>query len=119
MKTLANEGYSRQKISERLSITIAQARHSLNANDLTPVKCLGLPPILSTAQFDELEAFVCSSSENHQMSFFELANRIFPHFGVSERVIARELRKREYSRQVACPKPALSQETSRKRYEFC
>ena len=119
MKTLGNEGYSRQKISERLSITIAQVRHSLNANDLTPVKCLGRPPILSNAQVHELEAFVCSSSENRQMSFFELAHRMFPHFGVSERVIARGLKKRRYSRQVVSPKPALSQEIRRKRYEFC
>ena len=118
MKTLADEGYSRQKISERLAITVAQVRYALNTRDLTPKKRLGRPSVLSATQADEIETFVCASAENRQMSYFELAHRVFRHFGVSENVIAREMKARGYSRQVATPKPALSQENMRKRYEF-
>ncbi|KAI0996975.1 hypothetical protein K3495_g11208 [Podosphaera aphanis] len=99
VKTLADEGYSRQKISERLSITVAQVRYALKIKDLTPKKRSGRPRVLSTAKVDEIEAFVCLSSENRQIPYFELAHRVFQHFGVSEKVIAREMKERGYSRQ--------------------
>lgn len=118
VQTLASEGYSRKKISERLEITIAQVRNALKANDVCPKKRSGRHSVLTSTQIDEIEAFVCRSSENRQMSYFELAHNIFQRFGVSERVIARELKKRGYSHRVTCPKPPLSLENRTKRLEF-
>lgn len=66
---MADEGYSRQGIVERLAITFAQVRYNLKANDLTPTNRLGQALVLSTAQVDKVKAFVGSSSENGQISF--------------------------------------------------
>ena len=52
------------------------------------------------------------------MSFFEIAHREFPHFGVSENVIRSEMNKRGYARRVAQPKPPRDPENKEKRLQF-
>lgn len=95
-----------------------QVRHTFNTVNLSPQKPKGRPPVLSSNQVDEIEAFVRSSFESREMSYFQLAYVVFPHLGVSEKVIRREMMKRGYARRVAAAKPPLSPENKRKRFEF-
>lgn len=118
VRTLANEGYSRRKISQNLAISYRQVCYTLENADLSPKNSTGRPPVLSKSQVDEIESFVCSSPENRQISYLQLANFVFRHFGVSEKVIRREMKKRGYTRQVAAAKPPLSPENMRKRFQF-
>ncbi|KAI1005491.1 hypothetical protein K3495_g2728 [Podosphaera aphanis] len=105
-------------IAERLEITHSQVRYALNPSKLTPKKSSGRNPLLSSAQIDEVEAYIIFSQEGRQMPYFEVANVVFPHFGVSEKVIEREMKKRGYTRRIAASKPLLSPEILRKRYDF-
>ncbi|KAI1003997.1 hypothetical protein K3495_g4212 [Podosphaera aphanis] len=57
VKTLANEGYSRRKISQRLGLSYRQVSYTVDNPDTPPKKSLGRPPVLSTSQVDEKEAF--------------------------------------------------------------
>ncbi|KAI0999002.1 hypothetical protein K3495_g9194 [Podosphaera aphanis] len=118
VSTLANEGYSRREISQILVIRYRQVCYTLENADLSPKNSTGRTPVLSKSQVDEIESFVCSSPENRQMSYLQLANFVFRHFGVSEKVIRREMKKRGYTRQVAAAKPPLSPENMRKRFQF-
>ncbi|KAI0992240.1 hypothetical protein K3495_g15946 [Podosphaera aphanis] len=83
VRTLANEGYSRRKISQNLAISYRQVCYTLKNADLSPKNSTGRPPVLSKSQVDEIESFVCSSPENRQMSYLQLTNFVFRHFGVS------------------------------------
>lgn len=76
---------------------------------MSPKKSKGRPPVLSSEQVDEIERFVTSSLVNRQMTYLELAMGPFQSLGVSEFVIRRELKKRNYTRCVARRKPPLSQ----------
>ena len=105
-------------IAERLEITHRQVRYAMNTTKLTPKKSSGRNPLLSSAQIDEVETYITSSQEGRQMPYFEVANVVFPHFGVSEKVIEREMKKRGYTRRIAASKPPLSPENLRKRYDF-
>ncbi|KAI1003954.1 hypothetical protein K3495_g4255 [Podosphaera aphanis] len=62
--------------------------------------------------------FICSSPENRQMSYFEVAHSVFPHLGVGEEVIRNEMKKRGFSRQIAQSKPPLNSENKAKRRYF-
>ncbi|KAI0999100.1 hypothetical protein K3495_g9095 [Podosphaera aphanis] len=73
MKTLAQEGYSYQKIARRLQVTYHQARYTANAVYFSPENSTGRPLVLSSKQVDEIEAFVKSSPEHRQLTYFELA----------------------------------------------
>ncbi|KAI0997634.1 hypothetical protein K3495_g10554 [Podosphaera aphanis] len=114
VRTLAREGLSFKMIAERLEITHRQVRYAMNTTKLTPKKSSGRNPSLSSAQIDEVEAYITSSQEGRQMPYFKVANVVFPHFGVSERVIEREMKKRGYTRRIAASKPPLSLENLRK-----
>lgn len=118
VRTLASEGHSYVKISQRLGITWRQVQYTMSVENTEPQYSSGRPPILSSSQVDEIEFFVCLSSENRRMSFFQLAHFIFRHFGVSENVIRRELAKRGYARRIARLKPPISSVNKLKRYEF-
>ena len=118
MRTLAREGYSYQKIAQRLQVTYHQARYAAKAVHLSPKKSSGRPLVLSSEQVDEIEAFVISSPEHRQLTYFKLAYAHFSHFGVSEKVIQRKISTRGYARRIAASKPPLSAENKRKRLEF-
>ncbi|KAI0998448.1 hypothetical protein K3495_g9749 [Podosphaera aphanis] len=118
VRTLAREGYSYQKIARRLQVTYHQAHYAANAVHLSPKKSSGRPLVLSSEQVDEIEAFVVSSPEHHQLTCFELAYAHFSHFGVSEKVIQRAMSRRGDARRIAASKPPLSAENKRKRLEF-
>ncbi|KAI0999855.1 hypothetical protein K3495_g8343 [Podosphaera aphanis] len=85
---------------------------------LTPKKSSGRNPLLSSPKIDEVEAYITSSQEGRQMLYFEVANVVFPHFGVSEKVFEREIKKRGYTRRIAASKPPLSPENLRKLDDF-
>ncbi|KAI1000500.1 hypothetical protein K3495_g7694, partial [Podosphaera aphanis] len=118
VRTLAREGYSYQKITRRLQVTYHQARYVANAVHLSPKISTGRLLVLSSEQVDEIEAFVKSSPEHRQLTYFELAYAHFSHFGVSEKVIQRAMSRRGYARRIAASKPPLSAEKKRKRLEF-
>ncbi|KAI0994486.1 hypothetical protein K3495_g13696 [Podosphaera aphanis] len=118
VRTLAREGYSYQKIARRLQVTYHQARYAANAVHLSPKKSSGRPLVLSSEQVDEIEAFVISSPEHRQLTYFELAYAHFSHFRVSEKVIQRAMSRRGYARRIAASKPPLSAENKRKSLEF-
>ncbi|KAI0992446.1 hypothetical protein K3495_g15739 [Podosphaera aphanis] len=118
VRTLAREGYSYQKIARRLQVTYHQAHYAANAVHLSPKNSSGRPLVLSSEQVDEIEAFVISSPEHRQLTYFELAYAHFSHFGVSEKVIQRAMSRRGYARHIAASKLPLSAENKRKRLEF-
>ncbi|KAI1001237.1 hypothetical protein K3495_g6962 [Podosphaera aphanis] len=118
VRTLAREGYSYQKIARQLQVTYDQARYAANAVHISPKNSSGRPLVLSSEQVDEIEAFVTSSPEHRQLTYFELAYAHFSHFGVSEKVIQRAMSRRGYARRIAASKPPLSAENKRKRLEF-
>ncbi|KAI1003685.1 hypothetical protein K3495_g4523 [Podosphaera aphanis] len=105
-------------IAERLEITHIQVRFALNTTKLTPKKSSGRNPLLSSPKIDEVEAYITSSQEGRQMLYFEVANFVFLHFGVSEKLIEREMKKRGYTRRIAASKSPLVPENLRKRYDF-
>ncbi|KAI1004597.1 hypothetical protein K3495_g3620 [Podosphaera aphanis] len=78
----------------------------------------GRNPLLRSAQIVEEEAYITSSQGGRQMPYFEVVNVVFPHFGVSEKVIERKMKKRGYTRRIAASKPPLSPENLRKPYDF-
>ncbi|KAI1000779.1 hypothetical protein K3495_g7417 [Podosphaera aphanis] len=114
VRTLAREGLSYKMIAERLEITHRQVRYAMNTTKLTPKKSSRRNPLLSSAQVDEVGAYITSSREGRQMPYFEVANVVFPHFGGSEKLIEREMKKRGYTRKIAASKPPLSPENLRK-----
>ena len=99
-------------------MTYHQARYAANAVHFSPIKSSGRPLVLSSKQVDEIEAFVISSPEHRQLTYFELAYTHFSHFGVSEKVIQRAMSRRGYARRIAASKPPLSAGNKRKRLEF-
>ncbi|KAI0997055.1 hypothetical protein K3495_g11132 [Podosphaera aphanis] len=105
-------------IAERLEITHRQVRYAMNTTKLTPKISSGRNPSLSSAQIDEVEAYITSSQGGRQMPYFEVANFVFPHFGVSEKVIEREMKNRGYTRRNTASKPPLSPENLRKLDDF-
>ncbi|KAI1001991.1 hypothetical protein K3495_g6212 [Podosphaera aphanis] len=118
LRTLAREGYSYQKIARRLQVTYYQARYAAKAVHLSPKKSSGRPLVLSSEQVDEIEAFVTSSPEHRQLTYFELAYAHFSHFGIREKVIQRAMSRRGYARRIAASKPPFSAVNKRKRLEF-
>lgn len=106
---MCDSGLSHKQIAERLEITPRQVGYAVNTPHLSPKKPPERAPILSTAQVDELEAFVCFSFENRKMSFLELAVGPFGQWGVSEGVIREALRGKGYTRHVAKVKPPISE----------
>ncbi|KAI0997188.1 hypothetical protein K3495_g10998 [Podosphaera aphanis] len=95
-----------------------EARYAAKAVHLSPKNSSGRPLVLSSEQVDEIEAFVISSPEHCQLTYFELAYAHFSHFGVSEEVIQRAMSRMGYARRIAASKPPLSAENKRKRLEF-
>ncbi|KAI0992469.1 hypothetical protein K3495_g15716 [Podosphaera aphanis] len=108
--TLAREGYSYLKIARRLQVTYHQARYAANVVHLSPKKISGRPLVLSSEQVDEIEAFVISSPEHRQLTYFELAYVHFSHFGVIEKLTQQAMSRRGYARRIAASKPPLSAE---------
>ncbi|KAI0991593.1 hypothetical protein K3495_g16594 [Podosphaera aphanis] len=96
-------------IAERLEITHRQVRYAMKTTKLTPKRSSGRKILLSSPQIDEVEAYITFSQEGRQMLYFEVANVVFPHFGVSEKVFEREMKKRGYTRRISASKPPLSQ----------
>ncbi|KAI0993487.1 hypothetical protein K3495_g14697 [Podosphaera aphanis] len=94
IKTLHDSGMNQTSIAKQLGLTRNQVRYTLCTPYIEPKKAVGRPPTLSSSDVVRIEAFITSSSEGRRMSWFELAHGPFRDFGVSERVIQYELKKR-------------------------
>ncbi|KAI1004630.1 hypothetical protein K3495_g3585 [Podosphaera aphanis] len=110
VKTLFRAGFPDKNIAEQLGITTRQVSCTLKKTRLTPHKPKGRKSTLSSGQVDEVEDFICFSSENRQMSYFEVAHSVFPHLGVGKDVISNEMKKRGFSRRITQPKRPLDSE---------
>ncbi|KAI1004521.1 hypothetical protein K3495_g3694 [Podosphaera aphanis] len=95
-----------------------EARYAANAVHLSPKNSTGRPLVLSSEKIDEIEAFVISSLEHRQLTYFELAYAHFSHFGASEKVIQQATSRSEYPRCIAASKPPLSAENKKERLEL-
>ncbi|KAI0993559.1 hypothetical protein K3495_g14625 [Podosphaera aphanis] len=71
--TLHRAGLSNREIADQLEVTILQVQNTVRSGRASPQTLTERPQQLSSAQVDELEAFVCSSRETRQMSLLELA----------------------------------------------
>lgn len=103
---------------KQVSFTHRPVGHAINIAKLTHKKSYEQISCLSIEKTDEVENFLTSPAESPQISWFEISNSVFPHLGVSEKVVEREMKKSSYIRRVASSKPPLSPENLRTRYEF-
>ncbi|KAI0992982.1 hypothetical protein K3495_g15202 [Podosphaera aphanis] len=94
IKTLHDSGMNQTSILKPLGISRNQVRYTLCTSYIEPKKAAGQPPTLSTSDVFRIEAFITSFSEGRLMLWFELAHGPFRDFGVSERVIQNELKKK-------------------------
>lgn len=115
--TLSKAGYGRKHISKELGITPDQVRYTIEKGYISPKKNKGRNPKLNLTQVDELEEFVCSSRENRQMSYLEVATN-FPDWNVGEMAVKNALEKRGYSRCLVRTKPPQGKATSEKVLEI-
>ena len=74
---------------------------------MCPRKSTGRPAVLSSAQFDELEQFVCSSRKTRRMTYLEVASN-FPEWNIGERTVRNALKQRGYARRLPRRGPPLS-----------
>ena len=112
--TLAESGKTRQEIAQQPRLDPRQVSKTIKRGHTMPPKPSGRPQFLTSDQVDELEEFVCSCRESHQMTYLELAMGPFKEWGVSEQVIRNNLIKRGYSRHRAVSKPRLTEATINK-----
>ena len=116
--TLRSIGWSYEAIARHLGVTQRQVQTASSTDHPTPKKRKGRCPLLSEAQADELEVFICYSRTNRLMSYLHLATGPFAHWGASEYAIRYALRKRGYKRYVARAKPPLSEQNKAIRLQW-
>ena len=118
IRTLRRFRLTIQNTANELGFTSRQAQYACAKEEENPTPHKGRPPILSTEQVDELEAFIRESPETRQMNYLELAMGPFSYWGCSERLTSDALKKRGYSRCIARNKPPLSAVNKQKRLEL-
>jgi hypothetical protein len=104
-------------LSHRHGRTVTQraVQYTVNTHTATPTKAgRGRKPTLTTAQVDEIEAYVIHSRTGRQAAYFELGER----FNVSPAAVRYALRKRGYSRRVALRKPPISEKNRQERLDW-
>jgi hypothetical protein len=104
--------YTYERIATILScrhgrkVTLRAVQYTVNSCKATPKKeGRGKKPILTTAQVDEIEAYVIYSRIGRQATYLQLGEL----FNVSPNTVKYALRKRGYSRRVALRKPPISE----------
>ena len=108
-RALRRAGHTYVFIANQLNCTARQATYAVTRDQITPKKREGRPPRLSDAQVDELEAYVRSSRSSRQLSYIQLAEGPFSHWGVGQYTIRSALRRRGYYHRVAHAKPPLTE----------
>ncbi|KAI0993242.1 hypothetical protein K3495_g14942 [Podosphaera aphanis] len=97
--TLHRAGLSNREIADQLEVTILQVRNTVRSGRACPQPRTERSQLLSSAQVDELEAFVCSSRETRQISLLELALHS-RRWSAGEHAIRNALRKRGHERRI-------------------
>ncbi|KAI1004296.1 hypothetical protein K3495_g3914 [Podosphaera aphanis] len=97
--TLHRAGLSNREIADQLEVTILQVRNMVRSGRAYPQPRTERSQLLSSAQVDELEAFVCSSRQTRQMSLLELALHS-RRWSAGEHAIRNALRKRGDERRI-------------------
>ena len=77
-----------------------------------PRKSTGRPAVLSSAQVDELEQFVCSWRRTRRMTYLEVGSN-FPEWNIGERTVRNALKQRGYARRLSRRKSPLSDKNRR------
>ena len=90
-RLLHDIGWSYSQIHKKTTYTINQIAYACRVEKATPQKKVGRPPLLTQAQIEELVEFVCASTKNRRMSFFQLAQVL--EFGVKKDAIRTALLK--------------------------
>ncbi|RKF80127.1 hypothetical protein GcM3_048028 [Golovinomyces cichoracearum] len=94
-------GWSNSQISHHLPFqtTKRQIKYTFKVR-ATPKKKVGRPPILTQAQLEELDEFVCASLQNRQISFARLAEVL--DFGVKNTLFSLLLLVRVFIVDLLC-----------------
>ncbi|KAI0993125.1 hypothetical protein K3495_g15059 [Podosphaera aphanis] len=72
---LYRTGFTYKQIATQLRVTYSQVKNTVQSGRASPILRTGRPPKLSLNQIDQLEEFICSSSEARQCSYLELSVR--------------------------------------------
>ena len=111
-----NLGHTYIQISQHLSITQRAVQYTIQHQKATPKHDLaGRAPRLNNQELDNLEAFIQSSRQAHQMTYQQLAETLFSDQGIGAESIRYGLKRRDYSRYVAIKKPFISPANQQKR----
>lgn len=89
----------------------------MTAENIEPHSSIGRVLILASPKVEEIEAFIYSSSQNRQMSYFQLTHDVFHFIGDCE-VIQRELEVRRFVCWIARSKPRRPPGVKQARYNF-
>lgn len=116
--TLHSLGKSTQQIAASIKVSPYQVRYALKRDAISLKRRSGRPSVLSESQVDELEEFICSSQRNRMMTYLELETGPFQHWGISENLIRKVLKKRGYSRHRAAEKPRMTEKSKLRRKEW-
>ena len=106
-------GWSYSQIHKQTSYSIYQIATVCQAEQATPKKRSGRPPVLTQAQVEELVEFVCASATNRRMSFAKLAEVL--DFGVRRDAIRNALLREGFHRRLAMRKPLIIEKNRRLR----
>ncbi|ODM18653.1 hypothetical protein SI65_05270 [Aspergillus cristatus] len=100
--TLRDAGHSYQQIIDHLDVSYNQVQFTCMNRKLTPRKARGKLSKLSDEKVDEIIAWYTASEGNHSLPY----RRVIQEFGlgVSEDVLVRALRRREFWRRKALDK---------------
>ncbi|VDB85684.1 Bgt-51624 [Blumeria graminis f. sp. tritici] len=106
------------QIAAQLGISRGQVSYSLCRGTVPPQKRKRTSLRLKADDVDQIISYVESSPGNRRKTFLELDSGPFRNLGVSERVIQREIQKKEYQQHVARLKPPVSQKTMKTSREW-
>lgn len=112
-------GFSYTKIADHLQISKAAVRYTVQKGQATPEhRNAGRPPKLNKTETDNLVEYVTSCHRTRCLSYFKLAEELYPEGEIGPESIKYALHKRGYRRRVALRKPPLSPQNQAARLEW-